>query len=66
MLKILLLTIVVFVVVMLIMALGFIISGRCLRGSCGGPSVLSKDGEKLSCSVCGREQKLEEENQKEP
>ena len=64
MLKILLLTIVVFVVVMLIMALGFIIGGRCLRGSCGGPSVLRKDGEKLSCSVCGREQKLEEENQK--
>lgn len=34
------------------MAVGFIVRGRCLRGSCGGPEVLGPDGEKISCSDC--------------
>ena len=35
------------------MAVGRIFTGRCLRGSCGGPAVLAPDGEKIdSCEGC--------------
>ena len=35
------------------MALGSRLTGRCLRGSCGGPAVLAPDGEKIdSCEGC--------------
>jgi len=34
------------------MALGVMTTGRCLRGSCGGPEVRSADGNSLSCSDC--------------
>lgn len=34
------------------MALGSKLTGRCLRGSCGGPEVRAADGESLSCSNC--------------
>lgn len=48
----LLLSIVVIGVVMAAMAVGVAVSGRCLRGSCGGPEVLGPDGESLSCDAC--------------
>ena len=38
--------------VMAIMAVGVIFSGRCLRGSCGGPDAVGPDGEPLSCATC--------------
>lgn len=38
--------------VMMIMAVGVIFSGRCLRGSCGGPDAVGPDGEPLSCATC--------------
>lgn len=47
-----LLTIVVVGLVMLVMAVGAIFSNRCLRGSCGGPTVIGPDGESLTCSAC--------------
>jgi hypothetical protein len=34
------------------MALGVMTTGRCLRGSCGGPEVRLADGRSLSCSDC--------------
>jgi hypothetical protein len=34
------------------MALGSKLTGRCLRGSCGGAEVLGSDGEPLSCASC--------------
>ena len=50
---------VVFVVVLIAigagvaaMALGQSLSGRCMRGSCGGPEVVGPDGESLSCRDC--------------
>ena len=38
--------------VMVIMAIGVMFGGRCLRGSCGGPDVLGPDGDPLSCAAC--------------
>lgn len=46
------LTIVLMALVMLAMAVGAIVSNRCLRGSCGGPEVLGPDGTPLSCDTC--------------
>jgi hypothetical protein len=34
------------------MVLGSRLTGRCLRGSCGGAEVLGSDGEPLSCASC--------------
>jgi len=34
------------------MAIGQSLSGRCLRGSCGGPDAVGPQGESLSCPDC--------------
>jgi hypothetical protein len=34
------------------MAIGVATTGRCLRGSCGGPEVRGANGERLSCDDC--------------
>ena len=39
-------------IVMAIMAIGVMLDGRCLRGSCGGPDVVGPDGDSLSCATC--------------
>lgn len=49
---IILLAIVGIAIVMLAMSVGVLLSGRCLRGSCGGPELLGPDGEALSCATC--------------
>ncbi len=36
----------------LAMAVGVMFSGKCLRGSCGGPDVLGADGKSLACATC--------------
>jgi len=41
-------------IVMAIMAVGVMLDGRCLRGSCGGPDVTGPGGESLSCATCPR------------
>lgn len=41
---------------MLAMAVGVLLSRRCLRGSCGGPDVLGPDGESIRCAGCPRRQ----------
>jgi hypothetical protein len=39
------------------MAIGVMLSGRCLRGSCGGTAVTRPDGERLSCANCPNRRK---------
>lgn len=49
----------IFGVAMLVMAVGVIFSGRCLRGSCGGPDILDGDGESLRCASCPKRKEAE-------
>jgi hypothetical protein len=42
----------VFGVAFAAMAIGVMLSGRCLRGSCGGPAMTGPDGERVSCANC--------------
>lgn len=49
---IILVTVVAFALVMLAMAVGVMFSGKCLRGSCGGPDIVGADGESLLCATC--------------
>ncbi|MBE40926.1 MAG: hypothetical protein CL480_06285 [Acidobacteria bacterium] len=53
-----LLTTLVIGAAMLVMAVGVLLSNRCLRGSCGGPELLSADGESLLCETCPNRDKL--------
>ncbi len=55
----LLLTLAVFAIAMLVMAIGVILRRPCLRGSCGGPEVLSPDGEPLTCATCPNRKRRE-------
>jgi hypothetical protein len=48
----LLLTVVAFALVVLVMSVGVLLSGKCLRGSCGGPDILGPDGKSLACATC--------------
>ena len=41
-------------IVMAIMAVGVMLDGRCLRGSCGGADVTGPAGESLVCATCPR------------
>ena len=41
-----------FALAILIMSIGVIFSGRCIRGSCGGEEILGPDGELLNCDTC--------------
>lgn len=47
-----LITLFVFAVVILAMAVGVIFKGRCLIGSCGGEEIYGPDGELLNCETC--------------
>jgi hypothetical protein len=49
---ILLITLVVFGFVVLIMSVGVIFKGQCLRGSCGGQEIWGPDDELLNCASC--------------
>ena len=51
------LTFVLFVIVASLMALGVVVTGRSLRGSCGGPDcVCESEGKALgSCEVGGKD-----------
>ena len=42
------------VIVMAIMAVGVMLDGRCLRGSCGGTDLTGPDGESMACATCPR------------
>lgn len=58
---IVLLTMAVFLLVMLIMAVGVIFKRPCLRGSCGGPDVFGPDGEPVTCATCPNKDKKRQE-----
>jgi len=45
-------SLVVFGIAALVMAVGVIFKGRCLRGSCGGPGILDSAGEDIRCATC--------------
>ena len=47
-----LITVLVIGLAMLAMAVGVLLSSRCLRGSCGGEAALGPDGESLTCETC--------------
>ena len=38
------------------MSVGVMLSGRRLRGSCGGPSVVGANGEEISCGACPKKE----------
>jgi len=44
---------------MLIMAIGVIFAGKCMRGNCGGDEVVGADGERLSCDDCPKRKERE-------
>lgn len=48
----LLLTLLIFAIAMLVMAVGVIFKRPCLRGSCGGAGILGPDGDPLTCATC--------------
>jgi hypothetical protein len=54
-----LLSILVIAGVMAAMAIGVMLQGRCLRGSCGGPEALDADGESLACATCPNRRRSE-------
>ncbi|MBI4557642.1 MAG: (Na+)-NQR maturation NqrM [Candidatus Hydrogenedentes bacterium] len=54
MLTIFIITLIVFGIAMLIMAIGVMFSRRCLHGSCGGEGVIGPDGELVTCPDCPR------------
>ncbi len=57
----LLLTLALFAAIMLAMSVGVLVTGRCLRGSCGGPAVLDSDGEPITCATCPNRDRLKRE-----
>lgn len=61
----LIITFSIFAIAMLVMSVGVIFSGRCLRGSCGGPEVLDSRGEPVSCAACPRRKRREEAARRE-
>ncbi len=54
---VLLMTLAIFLIVMLIMAVGVLFKRPCLRGSCGGPDVMGPDGEPVTCATCPNKDK---------
>ncbi|MEM6704862.1 MAG: hypothetical protein AAF690_19240 [Acidobacteriota bacterium] len=50
--QLILLTVVAVGLVMLAMSVGVMFTGRCLRGSCGGPDILGPDGQSVLCGTC--------------
>lgn len=51
-----LLSLVLFGLCMLGMAIGVIVSDRSLRGSCGGPDIHDANGDALSCGACPKKE----------
>jgi hypothetical protein len=42
----------IFTLAVVLLAIGVIIKGKPLRGSCGGPKPVGPDGEPLTCDHC--------------
>lgn len=41
-----------FAIIIAAMSIGYIFSGRCIQGSCGGKEIFGPDGELLNCDTC--------------
>ncbi len=52
MMMIILLSALIFVLAAALLAIGVIIKGKPLRGSCGGPKPVGPNGEPLTCDHC--------------
>jgi hypothetical protein len=39
------------------MGIGALLQGRFLRGSCGGPDVITAGGEAMSCGACPKQER---------
>lgn len=50
------LTLVLFATCMLGMGVGVLLSGRSLRGSCGGDGVIDAQGREISCGACPKKE----------
>lgn len=59
-----LLSIAIIAVAMLLLGIGVMFRGRCLRGTCGGEGVIGPDGEILTCDTCPNREKIERELQR--
>lgn len=55
-----LLTVSLMGIIMLMMSVGVIFSGHCLRGSCGGPDIVGPNGESLLCATCPKRAEREQ------
>lgn len=55
------LSIVIVAIVMLLLGIGVMFRGRCLRGTCGGEGVIGPNGEVLTCDTCPKRKEIEEE-----
>jgi hypothetical protein len=51
--NVILISVGIIAIVMLAMAVGVLLRGKCLSGSCGGQKVVGAGG-KLTCGTCGR------------
>lgn len=63
---VLIMTLAIFLIVMLIMAVGVLFKRPCLRGSCGGPEVMGPDGEPVTCATCPNKDKKRREAASSP
>jgi len=52
MLTVLVATLVVFALALTALSLGWLLSGRCLRGSCGGRGAETPEEARISCAGC--------------
>lgn len=50
-------------VIMGVMAVGVILQGKCLRGSCGGQAIYDAHGDMLNCDSCPVREDCEPEAQ---
>ena len=57
----LLITFCVFAISVALMAIGYILSGRCIKGSCGGEALYDTDGEMINCDTCPARKEKERE-----
>lgn len=58
-----LLSVVIMAVVMLLLGIGVMFRGRCLRGTCGGEGVIGPNGEVLTCDTCPRRKEAEHKSE---
>jgi hypothetical protein len=51
-LMVILITVAAFAIAMLMLGVGVMLTGKCIRGTCGGDEVVDAAGEDLRCPTC--------------